>query len=475
MKNDIAVVIVNWNKKQDVIQLLSQLDGVPETVDIFVVDNASTDDSVEAIRSSFPEVKLIVNKQNLGGTGGFNTGLFHVSQHDQYSYVWLLDNDARIKNDSLSELLKVMNADMDIGLAGSRIVDIENEEITVEAGGKFRWDVMGVEPLNRNSTENPSDIFSVDYVAICSALVRIQALGKVGLMDDRLFLFWDDMDWGLHFNEWGFKVVCVSKSIVYHGSFTERARGNPTDYYYNIRNSLLVYTKHTGFFKRCTIFYRTLRRFCRNYIFYAFHTMHAEKSLMRKAAFDFLNNHWGKLKLNKGTEVDPTLSPTAEREILPDTSLNSILVSVLGSTLEESQNILKKIKSVYPHGRITILTNEDRKAYFRGHDHILVSPKLAQRLSYIWSKFFEIRGKKFDAAMAIHPHLYLYASGTIIYLSENGNMVSRHRSGMIKLCVLGLAMVAGEIIVHLLFPLLIYKSTQYKKKANRPAAPEPSS
>lgn len=466
MKTDIAIVIVNWNKKREVINLLSELDKIPESVDIYVVDNASTDDSVASIRDSFPEVKIIVNKQNLGGTGGFNTGLSYVSQCDKYAYAWLLDNDAIVKSDSLTELLNVMNADSDIGLAGSRIMDTENEEITVETGGNFRWEIMGVEPLNRNTTGTPSDIFRVDYVAICSALVRIQALKKVGLMDDRLFLLWDDMDWGLYFSECGFKVVCVSKSVVYHGSFTERARGKPTDYYYSIRNSFLVYTKHTNFLKRCAIFYRTLRSHCRIYIFYALHKMHDETRLMRKSVVDFSINNWGQLKLNEGTEVDTILPRKAEGKLLPDLFLKNILVSILGSNLEESQNMLKKIKSIYPQCKITILTYEDRIEFFRGYDHITVPRKMAKRVSYIWSKFFEIKRKKFDAAAAIHPHPCLYASGRVIYLTGNGKFASQCRSGMVKLGAFGLAMVAGEIIIHLLFPILICKSIQYKRKSN---------
>ena len=121
------------------------------------------------------------------------------------------------------------------------------------------------------------------------------------------------------------------------------------------------------------------------------------------------------------------------------------------------------------------MANDDRIQYFRGYDLILVSRKMSQRLSYIWSKFLEIRRKKFDAAVAIHPHLYLYASGKVIYLNGEGKMDSQHRSGMIKIGVFGLALIAGEIMTHLLFPMVICKSIQYKKKANQIAEFEPTS
>ena len=105
----IATIIVNWNKKNDVLDLINDLSGIAEpSFDIFVVDNASTDGSPEAIRNRFPHVHLIINKENLGGTGGFNTGVDHILKLGGYDYIWLLDNDAKIKNDTLTELVRAI-------------------------------------------------------------------------------------------------------------------------------------------------------------------------------------------------------------------------------------------------------------------------------------------------------------------------------------------------------------------------------
>ena len=471
MNTNIAIVIVNWNKKQDVLALLGELVGIPEAVDIYVVDNASTDDSVASIRRSFPGVQVIVNRQNFGGTGGFNTGLYHICQCEQYEYVWLLDNDARIKTDSLTALLEVMNADTGIGLAGSRIVDIDNEKITVETGGNFRWDRIGVEPLSRNTRGNQNKVINADYVAICSALVRVQALRNVGLMDDRFFVFWDDMDWGLYFKEKGYQVVCVSKSIVYHGSFTERERGKPTGYYYGIRNSFLVYSKHTAIFNRFPLFYRALRGLLRNYIFYAFHKKREETELMRKAFLDFLNNNWGKLVMGNKTEKNILKNPTQKKGLLPTAPLKNILVSVIGSSFENCQKLLYKIKKVHPESYITLLIHDDRTEYFREFDHILVSRSKTQRVKYIWSKYFNIKRRNFDAAVTIHPHPFLYAVDKIIYVDANGKSLTENRAGTLKLMVFGIAMVWGEIMAHMFLPLVILKSFQYKLKANKVFSP----
>ncbi|MEZ5671362.1 MAG: glycosyltransferase [Thiotrichaceae bacterium] len=97
----ILIIIVTWNKKQYVVDLLDSvmtLDYLTEAIDILVVDNASNDGTAELLETSYPYVHLIRNEENLGGTGGFNTGLeWAFSQpEDRYKYLWLLDNDVLV-------------------------------------------------------------------------------------------------------------------------------------------------------------------------------------------------------------------------------------------------------------------------------------------------------------------------------------------------------------------------------------------
>ncbi|MGI9533903.1 MAG: glycosyltransferase family 2 protein, partial [Thermodesulfobacteriota bacterium] len=259
----VVIVIVTWNKKNFVLNILNSLGKLDyDNFEIIVVDNASTDGTVDSVKEEYPDTYLIVNEHNLGGTGGFNTGINYVLNTEKhFDYLWLLDNDADIETNTLTEIIEVMEKDSSVGLAGSRIVDPENKDITIELGSKFRWDTIDVTPFKRNTKNNPKNLVAeVDYVAVCSAVARVEALKKVGPMDERHFLFWDDMDWGLYFKEKGYKVVAVNGSIAYHPSFTERRRGKITDYYYGIRNPLLVYSKHTKMFQRTKIFFNFFRR-----------------------------------------------------------------------------------------------------------------------------------------------------------------------------------------------------------------------
>jgi len=349
---DIAIVVVNWNKKESLVSLLSDLQCVDDPkFDIFVIDNASTDGSAKAVCNRFPDITLVENAVNLGGTGGFNTGIEKVLEADCYRFIWLLDNDAKITKTTLSELMIVMSSDDRIGMVGSRIVDIEAPEITVETGAVFRWDIMGTTPLNRNSKEKEYVNVPVDYVAICSAIVRVDAIRCIGLMDQRLFLFWDDMEWGIRFKEHGYVVSVAAKSIVYHASFTERNRGATTYWYYGIRNPFLVYSNHTGIFQRAYIFYRSLRCHLHAFIFLKLNGQVIEAQFIKKALFDFLQNKWGKFKSVNDAFSPPKLISSSKKL----GRLKSILIS--GSNINQpiANKIINVIKKEAPSAKFRTL------------------------------------------------------------------------------------------------------------------------
>ena len=126
----ILIIIVTWNKQDYVINLLNSLKHIQyplENLDILVVDNASNDDTVKLIRQKFPTVKLICNSENLGGTGGFNTGLAWAFEQaeDTYEYLWLLDNDVVVHENALQELLNTLDQNPDAAIADSTMMQLD--------------------------------------------------------------------------------------------------------------------------------------------------------------------------------------------------------------------------------------------------------------------------------------------------------------------------------------------------------------
>jgi len=257
----ITVVIVNWNRRQCVLGLLDSLRAADlENARIVVVDNASTDDSVAAIKEHPLPVTVIENSENLGGTGGFNTGIRYALQNLEQEYIWLLDNDAEVRPDTLSKLVAAMEADTSIGVAGSCILSPEDRALIVEAGGHIdertaTWKPnLRYRPYSGYQGAPPMD---VDYVPACSALIRNDVFPAAGILDERYFLHWDDVDFGRAAKGRGFRVVAVPDSVVYHGA--EKGYSNAV-LYYDVRNSLLFIAKHLSAFQRVMPMFRVCLR-----------------------------------------------------------------------------------------------------------------------------------------------------------------------------------------------------------------------
>lgn len=463
MKNDpkVAAIIVNWNKKNDALRLLGSLKGIDyNNYDILVIDNASTDDSVKAIKEQFPEIDLTVNPENLGGTGGFNSGMRRALEKAGYEYLWLLDNDAEVEQDTLRELVNTMESDDRIGLAGSRIVDPDRRDITVEAGAFIKEDSIGVSPLHRNvrNLTVSNATADVDYVAICSALVRTSALESVGLMDERYFIFWDDMDWGLSFKRKGFRVVSVLDSIAYHPAFTEK-RGPLIDCYYGNRNSLLTYAKYTGSWKRARVFHASLRQLFTHIVLLGLNGKTATMMLSVSGVYDFAAGNWGKIpravKLDDMEHRNSGLPPNAR----------NILILNDGSR-DQIQGAFECLKAFYPDARFTLLITSDRKDFFETgfEDIITIDIEKPYSIFYLLSLFISVLRKRFDMSVAFkNSSPFLYATGKSYIFDPEDKQFYATDSALRNIWKPALSTLTGEIMSIILLPILWVSSLKYKK------------
>jgi GT2 family glycosyltransferase len=302
-----AVVIVNWNRRADLLALLQSLDEAGyDGIDTIVVDNASTDDSVTTVRETYPRVRLIINPENLGGTGGFNTGLQQVLK-GPYEYVWLLDNDALVKPGALEPMLEAMGSDERIALVGSKLLHPGDEGLINEAGALMSDLTASPRPQFANEIDgNLPQILDVDYVAVCSVLARLSHVRSVGLMDPSYFLMWDDMEWGVRFKHAGLRVVAATRSAVFHPGFTERKLTLAFIYYANRNHLYFVAKNYPGLHRwyllallSGAIEYRRAReRFSRRRLH------HAET--LNLAVRDFWRSRMGRHHYSFASLVEPT-------------------------------------------------------------------------------------------------------------------------------------------------------------------------
>ena len=196
--NPIGIVICNYNKREFVLECIrSILESRVQNFDIYMVDNASSDGSAEAVKKEFPDrVTVIENSENLGGSGGFNTGL-RVVRDKGYRYFMCLDDDAQVDENAINALYEYMEANPDVGMAGSRVYHMQMPEYIQQCGLMIDFDYCNAKTLYADVLEDGTlpDVIECDTVATCAVMVRGDVIRNtdVGLMPEDNFIYWDDM------------------------------------------------------------------------------------------------------------------------------------------------------------------------------------------------------------------------------------------------------------------------------------------
>lgn len=243
---EIGIVICNYNKEEYIVNCVdSILKSDFQNFDVYVVDNASTDRSVELLRKRFGErIKLIVNRENLGGSGGFNTGLREVMK-GTYHYIMCVDNDVIMEREAIRELYEFMEKNPKVGMAGSKICIMDVPDRIQTYGAKIDFEHYLAEDLYRNYLDDdqiPETVYC-DYVPACSLMARTEAVREVGIMPEENFIYWDDMEWGYRFNLAGYLVAAVSASRIWHKRGGAVAKNTFTKYYF-FRNRIRFFLKY---------------------------------------------------------------------------------------------------------------------------------------------------------------------------------------------------------------------------------------
>ncbi len=306
----VLIIIVTYNKKEYVTNLLKSLNDIDyKNYDVVVVDNASIDGTSEYLKENFPAVTLIENKENTGGSGGFNTGLSYAFEREKYKYYWLLDNDVVVSKDALSALVSVLDNNSDIAVAGSQMCQLDNPEVTNEIGAYVDLRHGGL-ILNRHQTRrknNATGIFDVDYIAAASLLVRADVAKKAGLWEN-FFIHFDDVDWSLRIKDMGHRVVGVADSVIWHLSAAEK----PITWqqYYDARNMLFLLDRHAS--------KRDVARFGRRKCLQAIHTELKGLTPVAEIILDAIEDFHNGVKGKKMFDFPETLNEEKLKSTHPD-------------------------------------------------------------------------------------------------------------------------------------------------------------
>lgn len=253
---NISIILVNWNGKEDTLACLASLRKLKVKslkLKVIVVDNGSTDNSVEVIREKFPDVEVIETGKNLGFAGGNNVGI-RKALEDGADFVWLLNNDTSVDENALIALLEAYK-DPRVGIAGSKIYFAPGHEFHKDkyqknelgkviwyAGGLIDWQNVyashrGVDEVDTGQYDT---VMETPFVTGCSMMVKKQVFEKVGLLDEKLFAYLEDLDFCLRAKQVGYTLLYEPQSKLWHKNAGSSGVGSDTHQYYMTRNRLFI-------------------------------------------------------------------------------------------------------------------------------------------------------------------------------------------------------------------------------------------
>ena len=229
-----AVVVPNWNGADDLGKCLDSLLAQTHPAHIIVVDNGSTDDSLDLL-SKYSEVELIQRKKNYGYTGGVNPG-FERAIELGLDYVAPFNNDAVADKDWLKHLVKALDDSPATGIVTSKILNQDGSEIDSTGDYYTIWGLpyprgRGEKDINKYDRE--TEIFAASGGA---SLYRVKMLEEIGLLDQAFFAYYEDVDLSFRAQLAGWKVLFEPKAVVYHqiGATSGKIKGFAT--YQTVKN-----------------------------------------------------------------------------------------------------------------------------------------------------------------------------------------------------------------------------------------------
>jgi len=296
----VVIVLVNWNGKVDTLECLDSLHSLEyPNYQVVVVDNASTDGTVEHFHPDYCWVHVIEAGDNLGFVGGNNLGIDYALSI-LADYILLLNNDTLVSPDFLTKLVEVLESDPGVGMAGPLIYYYKDPGIIWSAGGEVNWklgdsSMVGLDQVDQG--QFGTQPYSVDFLTGCAMLLPVEVIQKVGKLDTRFFAYYEDTEWCIRIAKAGFTLKVVPQAKIWHKISKEARETTPRVHYYMSRNRLLfLKITHAG----VSAWFHTLvldyARFIAVWMIRPkYHGKAKQREAVLRALFDFFTGRFGRM------------------------------------------------------------------------------------------------------------------------------------------------------------------------------------
>ena len=248
--SSVAIILLNWNGFDYTKACIESLRKItyPHWQAI-LVDNGSTDGSLERLKVLFPEIIFLTSSVNLGFTGGNNLGISYALEQG-YPYILLLNNDTLVDAAFLEPLVEHLADSLTVAAV---IYYVHNRNKLWNAGGNYRkW--LG-ESQTSYHVKDAVRPYVTDWITGCAILLKASTVHQIGMFDRAYFAYHEDVDWSLRMRKVNMDLAVVPQSKIYHvagASSTSKENGkegalDPKVHYLNVRNQLFQLRKYAKF------------------------------------------------------------------------------------------------------------------------------------------------------------------------------------------------------------------------------------
>ena len=231
MKDKVCIIILNYNNYEDTIECIKSIKSVIpfQMIDIVVVDNNSSNGSVNVIENQFQDIIMIKSNVNKGYAYGNNLGLKYAIENG-YRYSCILNNDTIITENFLEACITEMNEE--VAFISPALMEYNHKEYVQSTGG----DVLinrGIvtRKNNKMKREQLPNIIETDYVGGACMVFKTGIINKLGFIPEEYFLFYEETEWCYKAKKLGYRNLCLTNTYIYHkGSVSINKIGGLSDY-----------------------------------------------------------------------------------------------------------------------------------------------------------------------------------------------------------------------------------------------------
>jgi GT2 family glycosyltransferase len=293
----VIAVILNTNRRDDTLALLASLrESAYPNCRAIVLDNASTDGSVPAIRAAFPDARILALEKNLGYAGNNNAGIAAALAQGA-EWVLVLNEDTVLAPDCIDRLVQAGQDDPRAGMTGPMVYHHDEPAIIQSAGGRMGRDWQAFHLAQNEPDQGQfAQPREVDWLSGCAILVRRQVIEELGMLDERFFYYWEEVEWCVRAGKAGWRILHVPQAKLWHKGVQRDYRPSPAVTYYATRNRFMLLAKHRAPLAAWMVAWGQILRTLASWTLKPqWKPMRPHRDAMWRGVADFLSRRWGRM------------------------------------------------------------------------------------------------------------------------------------------------------------------------------------